>query len=277
MPTARRARRASRACRAGRSTWTTTTTACGCGRAVGGDGGGRHLHDHGDQSGDVAREGSGAGGLVQSYPAAGYHEEVFTSGAALTGNDFGNVRKQIVITPDKANCSQPYVHIVNQDTGELRRSFLAYEESFRGGVRVATGDVTGDGIPEIITAPGRNHIPLIRVFDINGTMLTEFLAFGSSFLGGVDVAVGDVTGDGLNDIAASMTYNGSQVVVFQNRKTRKTRTTICPSSSTTRSSTRLANLSPAAPRSNWLTWEPTTMDRSSPMVTQTLSWSMRPG
>lgn len=29
-------------------------------------------------------------GWTQSFPALGYHEEIFTSGAALTGNDFGN-------------------------------------------------------------------------------------------------------------------------------------------------------------------------------------------
>ncbi len=31
-------------------------------------------------------------GWTQSYPAGGYHEETFTSGAALTDNDFGNWR-----------------------------------------------------------------------------------------------------------------------------------------------------------------------------------------
>src|SRR4029434_4943888 len=93
----------------------------------------------------------------------------------------------IVITPDKTNCSLPYVHIVNAVTGELINRFLAYEPSYRGGVRVTTGDLNGDGIAEIITAPGRNHSPLVRVFDQSGNLLKEFLAFGSTFKGGVDV------------------------------------------------------------------------------------------
>ena len=122
----------------------------------------------------------------------------------------------IVIGPDKTNASLPYIHVVNSETGELLTRFLAYEESFRGGVRLATGDVTGDNIAEIIVAPGRGHIPNIKIFDQSGNLLREFLAFSSSFVSGVDIAVGDVDGDGWNEIVAAQNYNGSQVKVFRN-------------------------------------------------------------
>jgi len=132
----------------------------------------------------------------------------------------------IVITPDKANCSKPYVHVVHRETGELLYRFLAYEESYRGGVRVATGDVTGDGMPEIITAPGRNHEPWVKVFQFDPVadeykerVDLRFLAFANSFTGGVDVAVGNVVvedGLGRNDIVVAMSYMGSRVAVFEN-------------------------------------------------------------
>ena len=54
------------------------------------------------------------------------------------------------------------------------------------------------------------------MFSQSGTLLTEFLAFDSSFLGGVDVAVGDVDGDGKNDIIAGQSFQGSAVRVFRN-------------------------------------------------------------
>ena len=41
--------------------------------------------------------------------------------------------------------------------------FLAYDASFRGGVRVATGDVNGDGYPDIITVPGPGGGPNVRI------------------------------------------------------------------------------------------------------------------
>jgi hypothetical protein len=136
--------------------------------------------------------------------------------------DFHNRPKTIVIPPDKSNSSLPYVHIVNAVTGELITRFKAYDQnlpdasSYRGGIRVATGDVTGDGIDEIITAPGRNYKPLIRIFTQSGVLLEEFLAFPATFTGGVDLAVGDVNADGQKDIIAAMSYNGNQVKVFRN-------------------------------------------------------------
>ena len=122
----------------------------------------------------------------------------------------------MVVTPDKCNCSIPAVHIVDSTTGTVKTSFLAYEPSYRGGVRVATGDLNGDGIDEIVTAPGRNHSPLVKVFDQSGNLLYSFMPYAKTFKGGVNVAIGDINGDGKNDIVTAMSYNGNQVKVFRN-------------------------------------------------------------
>jgi hypothetical protein len=86
-------------------------------------------------------------------------------------------------------------------------------------VRVATGDINGDGIDEIITAPGRNYKPLIRIFSQDGTLLEEFLAYKSNFVGGVELAVADMNGDGFDDIITGMSYNGNEVRVFRSQGT----------------------------------------------------------
>jgi uncharacterized repeat protein (TIGR01451 family) len=135
-------------------------------------------------------------------------------------SDFHDREQVIVITPDKCNSAPPVVQIVNLVTGELLSRFLAYEPSYRGGVRVATGDLNGDGVDEIITAPGRNHSPLVKVFDQSGNLLYSFLAYANTFKGGVNVAVGEVVRDmdGVvrNEIITAMSYNGNQVKVFKN-------------------------------------------------------------
>jgi hypothetical protein len=95
----------------------------------------------------------------------------------------------------------------------------AYDPRFMGGVRVATGDVTGDGVPDIVTAPGPGGGPDIRVFDGNtGALVREFMAFDPSFSGGTFVAVADVNGDGYADIITSMDKGGLPLVkVFSGR------------------------------------------------------------
>ena len=98
----------------------------------------------------------------------------------------------------------------------VTRSFLAYAGSMAGGVRVAVGDVSGDGTPDIVTAPGPGAAPTIRVFDgVFGAELRSFLAYDASFTGGVYVAVGDVNGDGRADIVtAPGAGGGPHVRVF---------------------------------------------------------------
>jgi hypothetical protein len=82
---------------------------------------------------------------------------------------------------------------------ELR--FLAYPRRSELGVRVATGDVNGDGVPELVTGRGSGGRPEVRVFDSNsGRRLGRIMAYRQSFRGGVYVATGDVNGDGTAEI-----------------------------------------------------------------------------
>jgi hypothetical protein len=113
--------------------------------------------------------------------------------------------------------SQPIVKRVNQNGKELA-SFFAYDKKFRGGVRVAMGDVTGDGTEEIVTAPGKGGGPQIRVFDLSGNVLHQFFAFETSDRLGVFVSTGDVNRDGIDEILATQGEGGNGQVRLFNRK-----------------------------------------------------------
>jgi hypothetical protein len=89
----------------------------------------------------------------------------------------------------------PHVKAFNARTGELVASFFAYDPSFTGGVRVAAGDIDGDGIPDIITGAGVGGFPHIKVFSGKDlSLIASFFAFDQAFAGGVTVASGDIDG-----------------------------------------------------------------------------------
>jgi len=113
----------------------------------------------------------------------------------------------------------PTVDIYDSITRIRQARFFAYDRSFAGGVRVAVGDVTGDGLPDIVTVAGPGGGPHVRVFDGNGfAPRLDFFAFEAEFIGGGTVAVGDVTGDGVADIVIGAGAGGGpRVRVFDGR------------------------------------------------------------
>ncbi|MFO0847303.1 MAG: glycosyl hydrolase [Gemmataceae bacterium] len=97
--------------------------------------------------------------------------------------------------------SPPVVNVYETDTGALVRSIRPFADSFGGGVNVATADVTGDGVADVIAAAGPGGGPHVRAFDgVSGAPLAGplggFFAFDPGFRGGVAVAAGDIDGDG---------------------------------------------------------------------------------
>jgi len=100
--------------------------------------------------------------------------------------------------------------------GEPENEFLSYGDNFIGGVNVAAGDVDGDGVDEIITGAGNGGGPHVRIFDAGGNLRGQFFAYDPAFRGGVNVAAGDVDGDGVDEIITGAGNGGGpQVRIFR--------------------------------------------------------------
>ena len=110
------------------------------------------------------------------------------------------------------------VRVFDAATHAFKFSFSPFGSAFTGGVRVATGDVNGDGIADIIAGTGPGAPANVRVFDgITGTQLSGIVGsiapFGVS-KAGVFVAAGDVNGDGNADIIVGRGRGPARVNTF---------------------------------------------------------------
>ena len=103
-------------------------------------------------------------------------------------------------------------------TNGTNLSFYAYSSAYTGGVRVAIGDVNGDGYADLITGTGVGGGPHIKVFDLRGgqpVTIASFFAFEPTFMGGVYVATGDINADGYADVIVGAGQTGGpRVKVF---------------------------------------------------------------
>ena len=71
---------------------------------------------------------------------------------------------------------------------------------FNGGVRVATGDITGDGVVDLVVGTGPSGGQVRAFSGVDAAMLMDVAPFGPVYRGGVYVAAGDVNGDGRDDV-----------------------------------------------------------------------------
>jgi uncharacterized protein YkwD len=107
----------------------------------------------------------------------------------------------------------PQVVAFNPTTGQQVFNFMAFDSKFRGGVTVAAGDINADGYDDLVVAAGQGGGPHVKVFDgRTGKLLREFMAYETTFTGGVYLAVGDVNGDGRADIITGTGVGGGPLV-----------------------------------------------------------------
>jgi hypothetical protein len=152
--------------------------------------------------------GAGGGPEVKVYDAATgalrfdffAYDPSFTGGVSVAIGDINGDGTPDIIT-GAGPSGGPHVKVFSGKDGSELASFFAYDPSFQGGVNVATGDINADGFADIITGAGAGGGPHVKVFSgRDAAQLASFFAYDPGFHGGVNVAAGDVNGDGFADI-----------------------------------------------------------------------------
>jgi autotransporter-associated beta strand protein len=153
---------------------------------------------------------NGSASITINAPSQGSH--VFTAvfnGGGVFGTGSSTVNIAIgpafpLVTGSGAG-SRPFVHILNPHTSAELKRFLAYNKKLRSGVSVATGDVNGDGFPDIITVADGTH--RIKVYDgLTLRLISSFPAMMPHFHKNLFVAAGDVDGSGLAEIVVGSMF-----------------------------------------------------------------------
>lgn len=163
------------------------------------------------------------GSLVSSVNASLPGDGDTSNNSAVATMKF--VPKSIVATNEAAWASTSIVRLLDPATGGTRTTGFAFEPGFQGGVRAALGDLDGDGKPEIVCVPGVGRTAEIAVLrqDVSDTGAvtlsrdTRFTVapFGAGERRGLNVAVGDFTGDGNTDVAVAKASGAGEVRIYR--------------------------------------------------------------
>lgn len=143
----------------------------------------------------------------------------FKGGAsvALCDLDADNIDEIVVGSGPGAS---PEIKIFNADgTPKYAEGFLAFSKGFTGGVNVACGDLDADGQAEIVAGPKSNSNLQVKIFNKFGQpiMGSGFYAYDKLLTGGLNIAIGDIDGSGLNEIIVAPTVGLNSLVKVFNR------------------------------------------------------------
>ena len=137
-------------------------------------------------------------------PFPGFIGEVRTAAADFNGDGVADL--VVGIGPG----SPTHVRVFDGVTQSELFNVDPFEASFTGGVFVAAGDITGDGIADLVITPDEGGGPRVRIFSGAGFgLIADFFGIDDpTFRGGARAAVGDINGDGVADLIVAAGFGG---------------------------------------------------------------------
>lgn len=143
--------------------------------------------------------------------------EDFAGAVDVAVGDFNrDGRADVVVVPGEGGGPRVQVWAGGSLTKMMPDFYGLPYPDFRGGLRVAAGDINRDGVGDLVVAPGTGGGPRLTIYD-GATLgrgrptqvVQDFFAFDASIRTGMYLAVGDVDGDGAADVIVGAGYGGA--------------------------------------------------------------------
>lgn len=128
------------------------------------------------------------------YPFGGDYK----GGYSLAVGRLSSIRSKNLVVAKKTE--EPLISIFDYNYN-MAYQWFAFDRNFGTGVNVATGNVDGVGLDELIVGAGVGANPVVRIYNVNGKQLyNEIKLYSSLGKPGVEVLSADVDFDGKDDI-----------------------------------------------------------------------------
>lgn len=138
----------------------------------------------------------------------------FKGGLNLAFSNLDNDEEKEIIVSMASGGSEVRIFTA---AGLIKKSFLVFPKNYKQGVSLAVADLNNNGRQEIVVGLAKDK-SLIKIFSPEGKLLSGgWHAFGKNFRGGVNLAAGDVNGDGRAEIIAGAAAGRPEIKIFNDK------------------------------------------------------------